>query len=180
MKSPILRLIELVETLNPTGEIGDGTVFDLNELASLARLDLGLPGSDRWQYKTPRFDGEAPAGVTLATHEIERRLGKNVWVPSLVPVRWFCGVPVRYRPRASLVDGPSGPEFYTPQHAGAPPQDLPAPLESYDVTYRESPKDDWAPTTRAYWQAGVEYRLTPKVAQPDLGAVGLIDAESRN
>lgn len=36
----ILQLIEATERLNMSGEIGDGTVCRLHELAALARLEL--------------------------------------------------------------------------------------------------------------------------------------------
>lgn len=39
MKTATLRLIEAAEHLNPTGVIGDGTVYHFHELAALARLE---------------------------------------------------------------------------------------------------------------------------------------------
>jgi hypothetical protein len=40
MTSATLKLIEAVERLNMTGEIGDGMVANLHELAGLARLEV--------------------------------------------------------------------------------------------------------------------------------------------
>lgn len=41
MKSATLQLIELAESLNPTGgEIGDGTVAQFHKLAAVARVEL--------------------------------------------------------------------------------------------------------------------------------------------
>lgn len=42
MKSPTEQLIDLVERLRPTGEIGDGMVAELHELAARSRDELGL------------------------------------------------------------------------------------------------------------------------------------------
>lgn len=42
MKSPTEQLIDLVERLRPTGEIGDGMVAELHDLAARARAELGL------------------------------------------------------------------------------------------------------------------------------------------
>lgn len=39
MKSATMRLIERVERLEMTGEIGDGTVAQLHDLAAMARLE---------------------------------------------------------------------------------------------------------------------------------------------
>lgn len=40
MKSPTEQLIDLVERLRPTGEIGDGMVAELHDLAARARVEL--------------------------------------------------------------------------------------------------------------------------------------------
>lgn len=47
MRQATMRLIEAVERLNMTGEIGDGMVAHLHELAALARLEQCRPLSVR-------------------------------------------------------------------------------------------------------------------------------------
>lgn len=65
MVSATMRLIERVERLEMTGEIGDGTVAQLHDLAAMARLELyreRYPAMGAlWQ---PRPLADAPARTT--------------------------------------------------------------------------------------------------------------------
>jgi hypothetical protein len=47
MLTATMRLIEAVERLNMSGEIGDGTVATLHDLAAMARLEQNRPLSVR-------------------------------------------------------------------------------------------------------------------------------------
>ena len=54
-----------------------------------------------WTTHEPKFDGDAPDGVTLDTHEVDRQyvVGQG-WARMDNPF-WFCGEQYRYRQKES-------------------------------------------------------------------------------
>lgn len=78
MTTATMRLIETVERLNMTGEIGDGTVARLHELAGLARLEQNP--ADVLQAHAERNGRTVPGYEALRAAAAE-----------LVPMRHRCG-----------------------------------------------------------------------------------------
>lgn len=58
MKTATKQLIELAERLNPTGEIGDGMVARLRELAARARAETACPRCAARDDLLDRFESE--------------------------------------------------------------------------------------------------------------------------
>lgn len=87
MTTATMRLIERVERLEMTGEIGDGTVAQLHELAGLARLEQN-PADVLADYAT-----KAGFDVDPEKHEAMRaHCDEPTPLPSLVrTVRGLCG-----------------------------------------------------------------------------------------
>lgn len=99
-----LELIERVERLEMTGEIGDGTVAQLHELAALARLELverpfpalcphawhSFPAPNSWGASCPSCGMPGPAG--------ENRLTEFAPPPAAHPVLTTAVVAGRFVP----------------------------------------------------------------------------------
>jgi hypothetical protein len=102
MTSATIKLIEAVERLNMTGEIGDGMVANLHELAGLARLEQGeiaatiamtiaaikphVERAERFQAKS----GEAVRGAILGQGETPANLPTSGSVVGRLPMRREC------------------------------------------------------------------------------------------
>lgn len=108
MKSATLQLIEAAERLNPSGVIGDGTVFHFHELAARARLEQGAPcahsqtirrdGIERCTLcgKERVYSGNAFAAAWAGMHPVDAladvatRAGFELEPESLARARAFC------------------------------------------------------------------------------------------
>ena len=58
MKRATEQLIELAERLRPTGEIGDGMVAELHDLAARARAETACPRCAARDDALDRFESE--------------------------------------------------------------------------------------------------------------------------
>lgn len=70
MTGATMRLIEAVERLNMSGEIGDGMVATLHDLAAMARLEQNP--ADVLQAHAARYGRTVPNAVELHRHCEER------------------------------------------------------------------------------------------------------------
>lgn len=71
---------------------------------------------NEWKEWLPRYDGDAPEGATVETHEIESTSAKHLimWAPhGRLEPSWAVGWKYRYRPRVSTVTSVATEHHYT-------------------------------------------------------------------
>jgi hypothetical protein len=100
-----------------------------------------------WQTSSPAFDGDAPAGVTLDTHEIQF-LSMERWRDFGHDCSFFTCLEYRYRPRATYEQVVAWCE--------ANGRDVPAPPIDYEA---------WrGPLEKTLWSAETPLRPSDKTA----------------